>query len=260
MNEQRRDKRLIAYRLYEWDVPLVPAPVQRDWMSATHQAHAYHCLPLDIANQSGWLLLCTYDFVAVWNGRNGKKGVEISYPDGHEPEEIYATSHFGHGIITFHIPYLFRTPAGYNLTVRGPANYIRRGVQALEGVVETDWAPMTFTMNWKITIPDYPVTFRKGEPFCMISPQKRGELEQFEPEIMPLEADPQMQAAFKAFAQKRRFNYVHNALRRERIKEGLTRDKVVYDHDYMHGHAVDSEAKEAEHQTRLRLKPFRRGS
>jgi hypothetical protein len=34
-----------------------------------------------------------------------------------------AISHFGSGILTWNVPYLFRTPPGYNLLVRGPANW-----------------------------------------------------------------------------------------------------------------------------------------
>ena len=112
------DKQLIAYRLYEWDVPLVAASVRRDWMSATQQGHAYHCLPLNIANQAGWFMLCTYDFVAVWDGGSKKGAIEISYPDDNEPDYSYVKSHFGDGILTFTIPYLFRTPPEYNLRLR----------------------------------------------------------------------------------------------------------------------------------------------
>jgi hypothetical protein len=35
-----------------------------------------------------------------------------------------------------HLPMLFRSPAGYNLLVPGPANYPKDGVRPLEGIVE----------------------------------------------------------------------------------------------------------------------------
>jgi len=44
-----------------------------------------------------------------------------------------------------------RTPAGVNLWVKGPANMVKNGVQALEGMVETDWTAASLTMNWKLT-------------------------------------------------------------------------------------------------------------
>ena len=84
------------------------------------------------------------------------------------------TSHFGNGVVTFSIPYLFRMLRGINLWVKGPCNYIKDGVQPLEGIVETDWLPATFTMNWKLTRPHHRVRFERGEPICMLVPVPRG--------------------------------------------------------------------------------------
>jgi hypothetical protein len=47
-----------------------------------------------------------------------------------------AMRHFGHGILTLHLPFLFRTPPGWNLLVRGPANRPKDGAAPLEGLVE----------------------------------------------------------------------------------------------------------------------------
>ena len=74
---------------------------------------------------------------------------------GTESERARANvaSHFGCGIITFKIPYLFRAPQGYNLLARGPANLFKDGISPLEGLIEVDWAVSPFTMNWKVTRP-----------------------------------------------------------------------------------------------------------
>lgn len=52
----------------------------------------------------------------------------------------YVVSHFGAGVVTFTVPYLFRTPPSYNLHVRGPTNMPKDGIYPLEGIVETDWS------------------------------------------------------------------------------------------------------------------------
>ena len=103
-------------------------------------------------------------------------------PDQSDADQFLPISHFGDGILTWHLPMLFRTPAGYNLLVRGPANYPRDGVCALEGIVETDWASASFSMSWKLTRKLMPVRFEVDEPICMIVPQRRAELEEFAPE------------------------------------------------------------------------------
>ena len=102
---------------------------------------------------------------------------------------------FGYGVLTWTIPYLFRTDPGWNLLARGPANLPQDGVSALEGLVETDWATATFTMNWKMTRPGLPVRFEAGEPFCQIVPQRRHELEAFRPQKASLTDEQRARAA-----------------------------------------------------------------
>jgi hypothetical protein len=58
--------RLIAYRLGEVPLELRPAPRRRDWMDTTSRQYAYRCLPLAIANQHAWEILCPVPFEASW--------------------------------------------------------------------------------------------------------------------------------------------------------------------------------------------------
>jgi len=69
---------------------------------------ANRCLPLLIANQAGWAILNPVGFWACWNGGRGLGGVGIT-PDG---PSVCATSHFGEGIVTWSVHFLFRTLPG----------------------------------------------------------------------------------------------------------------------------------------------------
>ena len=62
-------------------------------------------------------------------------------------------SHFSHGVITFHtrLPVPHAQPGWSMWTVSGPPNHIKDGVQPLTALVETDWLPFPFTMNWIFT-------------------------------------------------------------------------------------------------------------
>lgn len=194
---------LTAYALPgEVHAPIVPAPTPREWMRAMHKQFAYRCLPMVIANQSGWFLLNPEPFRVTWNGSAGVDAIKIEYLAA-EPTVPFVSSQFGQGILTWSIGYLFRTPPGYNLAVGGPVNMPKDGIYALQGVVETDWAVATFTMNWKLTRPNHAVTFEAEEPFCMIVPQRRHELEKFSPRIAPIEEEPELAAQWKEFARRR---------------------------------------------------------
>jgi hypothetical protein len=191
---------------YERDRPVENAlhrmPPKRSWMESTGKRAAYRCLPVVVANQAGWLVRNPFTFQAIWDGGPGLEQVRFAFPEGpvgwHGLEaHTTVSSHFGSGIFTFQIPFLFRTPPGYNLWVKGPANAFKDGVQALEGMVETDWSHASFTMNWKITRPHHPILFREGEAVCQLLPYPRGLIERFDPEIRPLSSNPELSANFE---------------------------------------------------------------
>lgn len=241
---------LIAYeRGGAGEVSVIAGPLDRDWMDATPNRFAYRCLPLLIANQSGWMILNTFGFTATWNGGSGKEAISIEFDDDVPGRVQYAISHFGNGVLTFSIPYLFRTPPGFNMHVRGPANMPKDGIAALEGIVETDWSDATFTMNWKFTRPNLRIRFDEDEPIAMISPLRRGEVERFRPVFRALEADRETEEGFIAFTESRnQFIKALDAREREAAGQGWQRH-------YMRGQTVTGK-RAREHQTGVNLARF----
>ena len=167
---------IVAYSAWGFRVPLVPASYKRDWMDQTDGGFAYHCLPMTLANQSGWFVLAPHPAVVEWNGGNLVTDLKVTIEG--QPESVHAMSAVGNGILSWTIPYIFRTPRGWNMLCRGPANWIKDGIQALEGLVETDWSYASFSSNWKMTRPGR-VEFAEGEPVAMLVPMKRQDLEEF---------------------------------------------------------------------------------
>ena len=200
-----------------------------------------------IAAQAGWFVLNSNALRVTWNGGNHKSDIEIESLDGKEIN--FASSHFGSGILTWNLPFLFRTPSGYNLQVRGPANWPKDGACALEGIVETDWLESTFTMNWKLTRANLPVVFEADEPICMVVPQRRGALEAFEPEICEIGEEPALAEAYERWTESRgEFN-------RELGVAGSEAQKRGWQKDYVRGMTVGG-LRAKEHQTKLKLKGF----
>lgn len=226
---------------------LVPAAALRAWMSATPSHFANRCLPLLMANQSGWFVLNSYEFTATWNGGPGLQDVKLECPPG--PEYCPAGSHFGHGIITMSLPYLFRTPPGYNLLVRGAPNWPKDGACALEGLVETDWSVATFTMNWKLTRADHPVHFAADEPLCMLVPVRRGELEGFHPVTRPLSEAPELLEEYRKWTASRARFLVDLRL------PGSEATKQAWQRHYFQGMTPDG-VRAPEHQIKLDLRDF----
>ena len=229
-------------------VTLRRAPVRRTWMDETHEGFAYRCLPLVMACQVGWEALCPAPFAAIWNGGPAPSDIEIAFA---AEENSLIESHFGHGVLTFATGYLFRTPPGHNLWVKGPANRPKDGIAPLEGLVEADWGPFTFTMNWRFTRPGHAVSFERGEPFVSLVPFPRHYVERFAPVVREIGSDPALSAAFLAWRKSRRqFNI-------DLDTEGSEAQDARWQKHYMHGEAPDGD-RIADHERRVAMRPFER--
>ena len=169
-------------------------------MDATDSGFAYHCLPMVLANQSGWFILAPHGVVADWNGGPDVGDLKIEVVGS--PSAVQTASNVGSGILTWMIPYVFRTPAGWNLLCRGPANVVKDGIAPLEGLVETDWSFASFSMNWKFTRPGR-VEFKEGEPIAMLVPQRRLDLEAFQPRFAELRENPELDRGYTSWIKSR---------------------------------------------------------
>jgi hypothetical protein len=244
---------LIGYITGDNAPPISPAPIGRTWMSDMTEmliGWPNRCLPMLIANQSGWELRNPCAFSATWMGGVGVMDVMIA-PDKREPGQFLPASHFGYGILTWHLPMLFRTPPGYNLLVRGPANYPKDGVCPLEGIVETDWASTSFSMSWKFTRKLMPVKFEVDEPICMIVPQRRADLEKFAPELRDIQSDEELHSKHDAWLRSR--SEIGPIQAAADVAAG---ERVEWQADYTRGRHFDGEVGADDHQTRRHLRPF----
>jgi hypothetical protein len=220
-------------------------------MEGMPEKFANRCLPLLIANQSGWLLINTETVRLTWDGNRDLDSVQVEYEN--EPAAPMVVSHFGSGIVTWQVPYLFRTSPGWNLLVRGPANCPMDGLSPLEGVVETDWTASSFTMNWQLTRPGATVTFQRGEPFAMVVPQRRGELEQIRVARRDIDEAPELGAAFLEWSRSR------SAFLQDQKDHKLEAHRQGWQRHYFQGRELSGSRYE-QHQTRLRLHDFVEGA
>ena len=182
--------------------PLVPGRPRRTWMDEFPHRAPYRCLPITMANSSGWEILCPFDFSVEWAGEHNPNSLTFSSEDKTAHLDQLISSHFGGGIITFHTGYLFRTPPGWGLWCFGPPNMPKDGVAPLTGLVESDWLPFPFTMNWQMTRPGT-VHFKKGECFCFITLSQHHRLETVEPVLKDLAREPALREDYNQWRDSR---------------------------------------------------------
>ncbi len=181
---------------------IVPGQPSRPWMDGFHARHPYKCLPLTMANTSGWDILCPFSFTAEWNGGKHQNDIKITLDRPNPEWTHHVSSHFSHGVLTFHTGYLFRTPPGWQMWCSGPPNLPKDGIYPLSGLVETDWLPFPFTMNWLFTRPGK-VRFEKNEPFCFITLIQQRSLDAVDPVKRSLPSDPPLLKQYEAWRELR---------------------------------------------------------
>ncbi len=244
-----KDKlKITAYECVEDPMRLATANRQRDWIEALPERFAYRCLPLVMANQVGWEILNPVPFTASWNGKAGLDAIKIRFKGEASP---LVGSHFGNGILTFSLGYLFRTTKSHNLYVKGPANRPKDAIAPLEGIIETDWAPFTFTMNWQFTRKRHKVTFEADEPIACVLPYPRHYVAKFDAEIRNINEDPKLYQQFVDWRNERlAFN--------EDLKvEGSEAAKKGWQRTYMKGQDQGGQTF-AGHQTKIQMRDFTR--
>lgn len=239
---------LDCYRIYPQAPKIVPGRSRREWMDAFQDRHPYRCLPLTMANSTGWEILCPFDVEIEWDG--GDMEIALSFSsDTVEAGHInsFIGSHFRRGIVTMHTGHLFRTPPGWAVWCSAPPNWPKDGISALSGLVETDWLPFPFTMNWQMTRPGK-VRFEKDEPFCFITLMEHHKLEEVQPKLRMLDDNAELKDEFQAWADSRA-DFNKRLAGRE---EEAMRDR--WQRHYMRGKKATGGQAETQHKTKRQLK------
>lgn len=237
---------ITAYKVIEDPMPIRTAGRRREWMEETVDRFAYRCLPLAVANQVGWEILCPASFTARWNGKAGLDAIRIVF-DGEESSLV--GSHFGHGVLTFTLGYLFRTTKSHNVWVKGPTNQPKDGIAALEGLIETDWTPFTFTMNWKFTRKRHKVRFEEGDPVATVIPYPRHYIGKFQPKLRNINDNAKLYSQYTQWREDRL------AFNEELKQSGSDAEKAGWQRTYMKGEDQYGNLF-AGHQTKIRTRDF----
>lgn len=240
---------IVAYVYPGWNPRIRPASSRRQWMDATPESFAYRCLPLSIANAHGWELLSACGFSAEWDGGAGAECVQVTSDPG-TPSHEAPVSLFGQGVVTFHVAALFRTPPGWNLWIGGPPNEAKDGIAPLGGIIETDWSPYSFTMNWRFTRAHHRIRFEENEPIAHFFPVERGGVERFDARVAPIDEAPALKAQFETWSASR------DAFHREMANHPPADPSDKWQKLYYRGIDPDGTTGPHSHQIKLRICPF----
>lgn len=151
---------------------------KRDWFNS----HFYFCLPLTVANQYGFVVESVRDFEVTWNG--GEEDVQITFLNDDNANKQVIKNGFGSGIITVQNMFSIKTPIGVNVMTIQPPNMFLPGCASMTGVIETDQIKRDFTFNIKVTVPNFKLTIKKGDPLGAFIPIQRYFVDKFDAKLV----------------------------------------------------------------------------
>jgi hypothetical protein len=155
--------------------------IKRDWFNS----HFYYCLPINIANQYGFIIKSQRDFEMTWDGTfDNIKDVTFNFLDDDDNDKQVIKCGFSNGVVTIQNRFALKTPPGINLMTIQPPNMFLPGCVAMTGVIETDQIRRDFTFNIKITIPNYTVKVKKGDALGAFIPIPRYFVDKFDVKLL----------------------------------------------------------------------------
>lgn len=148
--------------------PFIPDS-DKDKAAATPPAAVpFHCKPWLDGQSAGWTLFYGYltsvTITAEENGRIQVKNLATLAQETNQPRiiEQFADSHFGLGT-----GYTLQTPPGF-VSLLLPASQAPAGLEAITGIVETDWYPRQLFMVFRVPPPTVAITLDYKMPLARV--------------------------------------------------------------------------------------------
>lgn len=161
--------------------------VQRDWMDATADRHAYKCFPVSLANSIGWSISFLDDIEFVWDG------ILDTTPDHvkviRSGPNVCDTNR-GNGTISFNSEIMFKTNENMSIVSIVPPNYFIDGAVPFTSIISTSFFPHGYPVAWRITKPNQNIIIPAGTPVATLIPISLGGLSQIELNLYEKEDNP----------------------------------------------------------------------
>lgn len=148
-------------------VKIEQTKIQRDWMDATNDRHAYKCFPISQANTIGWSVSFLHDIEFIWDGVSDTtdQHVKVLQDKGNvcHTKRANATISFDSGLF-------FKTDKQMSILSISPPNYFIDGAMAFTSIISTSFFEEAYPIAWRITRPNIPIVIPAGTPVATLIP------------------------------------------------------------------------------------------
>ena len=156
-----------------YPVKIEQTRIQRDWMDATDNKHAYKCFPVSQANTIGWSVSFLHDIEFIWDGISDTSDSHVTILKD-EGNVAYTTR--ANATISFESGLYFKTEQDMSILSISPPNYFIDGASAFTSIISTSFFPDSYPIAWRITKPNTPILIPAGMPVATLIPISVGSL------------------------------------------------------------------------------------
>jgi len=161
--------------------------VQRDWMDATGDRHAYKCFPVSMANSVGFSISFLDDIEFIWDGISDTTPDHIKILKS--GLNVCDTGR-GNATISFNSELIFKTPINMSMLSIVPPNYFIDGAMPFTSIISTSFYPHGYPIAWKATRPNEKILIPAGTPVATLIPLSLVNLSEIELDVYDKPFDP----------------------------------------------------------------------
>lgn len=153
--------------------------VKRDWMDDTPEKHAYHCMPVSLANTLGWGISFPEDISFIWNGVCDTTDSHVKIIKGKD----YCFTSRGNATISFNTHLTIRTDEDVTTLVMPVPNQFNDAAQCFTNLISTSFFKSPIPVAWRITKPNVEINIPAGTPVAAVIPLSINTVQDFEMKI-----------------------------------------------------------------------------
>lgn len=167
---------IFVYRNNKNSAEIKQISIKRDWMEETDNKHAYHCMPVSLANTLGWAISFPKDISFIWDGISDTSQSHVKIIKGQE----YCSTARANATVSFNTYLRLETDENTTILVMPVPNKFNENSQCFTSLISTSFYESMLPVAWKILKPNVEIFIPAGDPVAVFLPISLTKLQEFE--------------------------------------------------------------------------------
>lgn len=150
--------------------------IKRQWMDDTANKHAYHCMPVSLANTLGWSISFPEDISFIWDGVCDTSSNHVKIKKGNK----YCHPNRANATISFNTYLQCKTDENITTLVMPVPNEFNDNAQCFTSLISTSFYQSALPVAWRILKPNVEILIPAETPVAVFIPISINTLQDFQ--------------------------------------------------------------------------------